>query len=175
MERPQERLRRPVQPGPSRHLQPPALLDEMAIQQQPHGVGAVHAPYLIHIGPRGGLVVGDDGQHLQRRLAQLGGLAYLKCLAYLVAVLRCGAQLVAVLHPQQTDAPPLVAVVVLQPLEHQLRRRLVQIQRHADAVDAHRLAGGKEDTLHRGLDLLHFPCIHGLPLTSVLPARRPRR
>ena len=38
----------------------------------------VHAPDLVHIGPGGGLVVGDDGQGLQGRLAELGGLADLQ-------------------------------------------------------------------------------------------------
>ena len=175
MECPQKCLCRPVQPRPPRHLQPSALLDQMAIQQQAHRVRAVHAPYLVHIGPGGGLIVRDDGQHLQRRLAELGGLTDLKRLADLVAVLRRGAQLPAVLHPQQPHAPSLIAVIVLQMLQYQLHRGAVHVQRHADAVHRHRLAGGKQYALYGGLDILHFQCIHRSPLTSVLRARRPLR
>ena len=40
-----------VEPGPAGHLQATALLDQLPLQQQPHGVGAVHAPDLVHIGP----------------------------------------------------------------------------------------------------------------------------
>ena len=160
MERPEERFGGAVQPWPSRHLQPPALLDKVPVQQQPHGIGAVHATDLVHIGPCGGLIVGDDGQHLQRRLGQLGGLAYLKGPTDNVGILRGGAQLPAVLQTQQPHPTPLKAVIVHKLLQHKLRRWSIQLRRQTDAVDMHRFAGGKQDALHGGLDLFHFPCFH---------------
>ena len=62
MEAAQEMVCCPVEPGPARHLEPPALLDELSVQKQPDGVGAVHPPDLIYLGPRGRLVVGDDSK-----------------------------------------------------------------------------------------------------------------
>lgn len=74
VERPEKLLGSTVLPGPSRHLQTTAFFDHAPFQQQPHGIGTVHPPDLIHIGAGSRLIVGDDGQHLQRRLAQLAGL-----------------------------------------------------------------------------------------------------
>lgn len=105
MEGPEKLFGGPVQAGPSGYLQAAALLDELPVQQQADGIGAVHTPDLIHIGPGGGLVVGDDGQHLQRRLAELGGLADLKGFSDHIRVVRRGTQLPGILHAQQPDAP----------------------------------------------------------------------
>ena len=143
MERPEERFGGAVQPWPSRHLQPPALLDKVPVQQQPHGIGAVHATDLVHIGPCGGLVVGDDRQHLQRGLRELGGLADLKRLADDVGIVRRRAELIAVLHADEPDAAALKGVVVAELLQHLLRGRTVQIERKADAVDRERFAAGE--------------------------------
>lgn len=57
MEGPEKLFGGPVQAGPSGYLQAAALLDELPVQQQADGIGAVHTPDLIHIGPGGGLVV----------------------------------------------------------------------------------------------------------------------
>ena len=154
MEHAQEFLRRAVEPGPSRHLEPSALLDELTLLQKSHRVRAVHTAHLIDIGARGRLIIGDDGQHLQRRLRELRGLSDLKRFADDVRVIRRGAELIAVLHPHQTDAAALEGVVVAELLQNLLRRRLVQLERQTDAVDIHRLAGGKEDALHRRADLM---------------------
>ena len=81
MEHAQEFLRRAVEPGPSRHLEPSALLDELTLLQKSHRVRAVHAAHLIDIGARGRLIIGDDGQHLQRRLGQPRRLPILQSLA----------------------------------------------------------------------------------------------
>ena len=144
MEHAQEFLRRAVEPGPSRHLEPSALLDELTLLQKSHRVRAVHTAHLIDIGARGRLIIGNDGQHLQRGLRELRGLSDLKRFADDVRVIRRGAELIAVLHPHQTDAAALEGVVVAKLLQNLLRRRLVQLERQTDAVDIHRLAGGKE-------------------------------
>ena len=145
-----------IEPGPAGHLQAPALLDQLPLKQQPHGVGAVHAPDLVHIGPGGGLVVGDDGQHLQGRLTESGRPPDLKGPADDVRVLRRGAQLPAVLHAHQPHPPALKGVVIPQPTEGLLRPGAVRVQGHAQAADVYRLAGGEQDRL--GGDL-HFRII----------------
>lgn len=173
MEGPQESLGGCGTAGAVPHLKPSALLDQMPIQQQTHRVGAVHTPDLIHISPCGGLVVGNDGQHLQRRLTQLGGLAHLKGPADDVAVFRRGAKLIAVLHLQKPHAPALVSIVVRQLLQHQLHRGAIHVHGHADAIHRHRLAGGKKDALDGRLNFLHFKRIHILPPSNIaLPVIR---
>ena len=154
MEYTQKFLCRAVQPRTARHLQVPALLNELALLQQAHRIRAVHAAHLIDVGAGGGLVVGNDGQHLQRRLAQLCALADLERLADDVRIVRRGAELVEILHPYEADAAPVVGIVIPQLLQQRLCRLLIQIKREADAVDAHRLAGGEQNALDRRLKLL---------------------
>mgnify|MGYP000539107161 CR=1 FL=1 len=163
VERPEERFGGAVQPRSSRHLQPPALLDQVPVQQQAHGVGAVHAPDLIHIGPCGRLVVGNNGQNLQRGLAEFGLLADLKCLTDGLRVVRCGTKLPAVIDFQKPDAPALVSVVVHQFLKQLFHRRPVNIQCHADPIHLHRFPGGEQDRLQRGFKFLSIHVSHGSP------------
>ena len=69
-------------------------------------------------------------------------------------VLRRGAELIAVLHPDEADAPALKGVVISQPLQGFLRPGTVRIQSHADAADMYRLSGGEKDALRGNLHFL---------------------
>ena len=140
-----EKVRRgAVLQGPAGHIQPPALLNQLFIEQRRHGIGAVHSPDLLHHSLGGRLIIGNHRQSLQLGGGKLGGLPGLQGPGHKIPHFSGRAHLVGAVQPHHPDAPSFKAQAV-----HEAVRRLLHLpgftaQGLAQALQFHRLPGGKQ-------------------------------
>ena len=143
-----------------RDIQPAALLDEVFVEQRADGIGAVDAADLLDVGPRCGLIIGNDRQGLQLRGRKPGRLARFQCAGHIGGHLARGAHLIGVLEAQDTDAAPLVGQAVNQRTHGLLGLVRVAFSGHGNAFELDRLARRKQDGLSYPFQLRLF---HVLP------------
>ena len=138
----------PIQERPPNRIELSTMFDELHIKQQGENVAAFNAPDLFNAKPSNWLMVGYDGQDLQRRSAEFWCLSHLQSSSYRVCVRWCGAKLIRVFHLLEPDAPIACLIVLLQFSELYLRCMPIDVKCFANSCDLDRGAGGKQDGLY---------------------------
>src|SRR5215207_11664904 len=131
----EEVFRRAVHHRAADRLLAPLGDDEALVQQRLDGRGGLDAAYLEDLGDGDGLLVGDDGERLQRGERELGARLRLEVGADVLVVFGARGELPAARHLAQHQ--PAVALVELarQRLDRDLHPALLFLEHVGDGLD----------------------------------------